>query len=298
MPDPRTTATLIVIATGLLWGLYWLPVRRLGDLGLPGAWGTLAIVAAAAVLLFPFALAASGRLRQADRIGLLSLALGGVAFVIYSAGLQTGRVATVILLFFLTPVWSTLLGRLLMGWPVTPLRLAALAAGFLGLALVLGGGGGAPLPRSPGEWLGLASGIVWALATTGIRARAGIGADPGPGASAFVFALGATLGALLLAPLLAPLPVWPADPARAGLWALAAGGLWWGLTIAGLTWAAARLDPARVGILLMAEVVVGAVSAAWLAGEALTPWVVSGGACVLLAGALEVWPRPGRRTRA
>ncbi len=59
-------------------------------------------------------------------------------------------------------------------------------------------------------------------------------------------------------------------------------------------WAAARLEPARVGILLMAEVLVGATSAALIAGEHLGPVELAGGALVLLAGVLEVWPQRSR----
>jgi drug/metabolite transporter (DMT)-like permease len=60
--------------------------------------------------------------------------------------------------------------------------------------------------------------------------------------------------------------------------------------MAGLMWAAARLEPARVGILLMAEVLVGVVSAALIAGEALGTLEILGGLLVLSAGVLEVWP--------
>lgn len=293
MTPARTApiATLLVVATGTLWGVYWLPVRRLGELGLAGTWGTAAIVAVAALALLPLAWRARARLSGADRIGLASVALGGAAFVLYSAGLLYGRVAIVVILFFLTPVWSTLIGRLLMGWPVTGTRLAALAAGTAGLLLVLGADGAMPLPRGLGEWLGLASGFLWSVATTGIRARS----DTGPGETAFVFALGGLAAALALAPFLDPAPATLAAPASALLWALAAGALWWGLSIAALMWAAARLEPARVGILLMAEVLVSAASAALLTGEGLAPAELAGGALVLLAGALEVWPERSPR---
>jgi drug/metabolite transporter (DMT)-like permease len=63
--------------------------------------------------------------------------------------------------------------------------------------------------------------------------------------------------------------------------------------MAALMWAAARLEPARVGILLMAEVLIGTVSAAVLAGEALGAVELIGGALVLAAGVLEVWPVRG-----
>jgi drug/metabolite transporter (DMT)-like permease len=262
-------------------------VRRLGELGLGGAWGTLAIVASAALLLLPFAVKARARLKRAHPVALASIALGGTAFVLYSVGLLYGRVAIVILLFFLTPVWSTLLARYVMGWPTPWLRLLAIAVGMAGLVLVLGADGGLPMPQGLGDWLGLASGFLWAVATTGIRARG----EGGPGESAFVFALGATVGAAVLAPVLAPLPaIDAATLLPAAGWSVAAGALWWGVSMAGLMWAAARLEPARVGILLMAEVLVGVVSAALIAGEALGTLEILGGLLVLSAGVLEVWP--------
>lgn len=302
MTQARTTAlaTAFVVGTGTLWGVYWLPVRRLGELGLPGAWGTLAIVAAAALLLAPFAWRARAHLIGANRIGLASIALGGVAFALYSIGFLYGRVAIITILFFLTPVWSTLIGRYVMGWPTSWMRIAALGAGIAGLTLILGAEGELPVPRTLGEWLGLISGLLWSVATTGIRAKS----DTGPVETAFVFALGAVAGTLLLAPLLAPLPAAASlGPLGAILgWALAAGGLWWGLSMLALMWATARLEPARVGILLMAEVLVGATSAALIAGEHLGPVELAGGALVLLAGALEVWPQrhpgPGSRDHA
>lgn len=290
MPADRTAlpATLIVVGTGALWGFYWLPVRQLAEYGLSGAWGTLAIVAAAVLLLSPFALAGRRRLAKSDPVALLSVALGGVAFTLYSVGFLYGRVAIIILLFFLTPVWSTLLGKYLMGWETPRLRLVAIAIGLTGLAVMLGAGGEVPIPDGTGEWLALASGILWSFATTGMRAKAALR----PGEASFVFAMGALFGALALSPLLDPSPadMTYAIALPAGGWALAAGGLWWGASMAGLMWAAPRLDPARVGILLMSEVLVGTASAALLAGERLSPFELIGGALVLVAGVLEVWP--------
>ncbi|UMA66023.1 hypothetical protein LVO79_06140 [Roseivivax marinus] len=115
MSDETRRASLIVVATGILWGLYWMPVRALSGAGLGGAWGTLAIVAAAALCLAPLVLARR-RLSGLDTGGVAATALGGAAFVLYSVGLVHGRVAVIILLFFLTPVWSVLIGRAL-GWP-------------------------------------------------------------------------------------------------------------------------------------------------------------------------------------
>lgn len=296
MHDERTatTASLFVIATGTLWGFYWLPVRRLADIGLSGAWGTLAVVATAALLLAPFAVRARHRLARSDRLGLASLALGGASFVLYSVGLVYGRVAIVILMFYLTPVWSTLIGRYVMAWPTPWLRLAAIAMGIAGLGLVLGAGGQSPVPHDLGDWLGFASGVFWAIASTGIRLRT----DTQPGESAFVFALGACAGAAVLAPILAPVPSIPIAALGPMFgWILAVGGIWWGLSMTLLMWATARLEPARVGILLMAEVLVGASSAAIFAGERLGAVELAGGAMIVSAGILEVWPIRGARGR-
>jgi drug/metabolite transporter (DMT)-like permease len=285
-PSHTTIASLVVLATGTLWGLYWLPVRRLDALGLSGAWGTFAICATAVLLLSPFAWRARAGLRRADRIGLASVALGGVAFMLYSVALLYGRVGIVVILFFLTPVWSTLIGRILMGWPVHGTRIAALIAGVTGLLLTLGASGDMPLPRGLGEWLGLISGILWSVATTGIRTRS----DTGAGETGFVFALGATASALIFAIVLAPVPPLTL-PVVTPVWIIATAALWWGVSMAALMWATARLEPARLGILLMAEVLVGAASAALIAGEHLGPLEVVGGAFVILAGVLEVAPQ-------
>lgn len=297
MHDGRTTrlASTIVAGTGALWGLYWFPVRRLAEIALPGAWGALAIVAVAAVLLAPLALRRRQELVDADPRALASVALGGAAFVLYSVGFVYGRVAIVILLFFLTPVWSTLIGRYVMGWHLPRSRVVAVAVGVAGLVVMLAGDGAVPVPRGPGEWLALLSGILWSIATTGIRTKSTLG----PSAAAFVFALGAVACSLLLAPLLEPLPlrIPRASVLPAIGWTLAAGGLWWGLSMAGLLWSAVRLEPARVGILLMTEVLVGAVSAAFLAGEYLGSWEIIGGALVLCASILELWPMLGGRSR-
>ncbi len=73
-------------------------------MGLAGAWGTLAITAAATLLLLPIAIRQGRNIAGRDRLALASVALGGAAFALYSIGFVYGRVAIIILLYFLTPV--------------------------------------------------------------------------------------------------------------------------------------------------------------------------------------------------
>ena len=282
-------ASLIVVCFGILWGFYWLPLRQIDALGLTGPWGTVAIMAVAVAVLAPWGWRGRRALRAAHPVAIASLVLGGCSLMFYSLGLLYGRVAIIVILFYLTPIWSTLIGRYLMGWPITRARVAALLAGITGLVVMLGGDGELPVPRGLGEWLGLASGFLWAVASIGIKVKA----TAGPAESTFLFAVGALGGGFILAPLVAPFPDIAALPDAKTVvgWVVFTAVLWWALSIVGLLWATTKLEPARVGILMISEVLVSVASAALIAGELLSPAELIGGALVLLAGVLEFLPR-------
>ncbi|SEO17310.1 hypothetical protein SAMN05216227_10569 [Pseudorhodobacter antarcticus] len=280
-------ASVIVLCVGVFWGVYWVPVRAIAALGLDGAWGTGAITLAAMLFLLPFVAGKTHVFRETGIVGVVSIALGGAAFALYSIGFLYGKVALVVLLWFFSPVWSVLIAKFVLRWQVPTLRLIAIGVGLVGLVIMLGGEGGVPVPRSLGEWMAFVGGLIWAGATAGMRLKSRVPPLP----AAFVFAAGASLTSFAFAPFLEPLPiVAAADAARMGITVLVTGGLWWGLSIAGLMWATLRLDPARVGILLMPEVIFGALTAAIFAGETLSASEMIGGGLVILCGMLEVWP--------
>ncbi|MFK7763001.1 MAG: DMT family transporter [Roseobacter sp.] len=278
-------ATAVVICTGVLWGFYWLPVRELTRFGMTGPWGTFAITFSASILMLPFAICLRKQFSKASSIAIASATIGGAAFALYSIGFVYGRVSIIILLFFLTPVWSTLIGRFIMGWQTPNMRIWAIIVGVSGLGVMLSADGTAPFPRNAGEWMALSSGILWSVATTGIKAEANLK----PIAATFVFACGASALSLIFALLLEPMPDAPIIGPVLSL-AFSTGGLWWCLSMLALMWAALKLEPARVGILLMAEVLVGALTSAIWAGEHLSKLELIGGALVICAGVLEVWP--------
>ncbi len=182
-----------------------------------------------------------------------------------------------------------------MGWHTPPMPMLAIAMGLLGLGVMLGAKGEWLIPRSAGEWMALLAGLLWSVATTGMRVKSALP----PVGAACIFALGASLMTLFLAPFLHRFPqqALAANPVGVATISLATGGAWWALSIACLMWATPRLEPARVGILLMAEVLIGAVSAALLAGETLSPLEIAGSGLVLLAGLLELWPKKPKAPR-
>jgi drug/metabolite transporter (DMT)-like permease len=280
-------ASVIVLCVGVFWGVYWMPVRAIAALGLDGAWGTGAITLAAMLFLLPFVAGKTHLVRDTGLVGVVSITLGGAAFALYSIGFLYGKVALVVLLWFFSPVWSVLIAKFILRWQVPKLRLVAIGVGLAGLFIMLGGEGSVPVPRSLGEWMAFIGGLIWAGATAGMRLKSRVPPLP----AAFVFALGATLTSFAVAPFLEPLPaIAGEDAVWVGITVLATGGLWWGLSIAGLMWATIRLDPARVGILLMPEVIFGALTAAIFAGETLSASEMIGGGLVILCGVLEVWP--------
>lgn len=295
METPRTIflASLTIVAFGMIWGLYWLPLRQIDALGVTGPWGTVAIMVVAVVVMAPWGWRGRRALRASHPLAIASLILGGCSLMFYSLGLLYGRVAIIVILFYLTPIWSTLIGRYLMGWPITRARILALLAGIAGLVLMLGADGEVPVPRGLGEWLGLTSGLMWAVASIGIKVQA----TAGPAESTFLFAVGALGGGLILAPLVAPFPDIAALPnlGTVAFWVVFCAVLWWALSIVGLLWATTKLEPARVGILMISEVLVSVASAALIAGEFLSPVELLGGTLVLVAGVLEFLPERKRR---
>lgn len=285
-------ASLTVTGVGALWGLYWIPLRALDRVARAGPWTTLVVLALACAVLAPAAWRARRQIRAGGRTAFASTALGGVSFALYSNGLLYGQVTVVILLFYLTPIWSTLIARYWLGRPVARRRYAAVVLGLAGIAMVLHGSyGGLPLPRTLGDWFGLASGILWAIASTGIHVHS----RTGPFETNFIFCAGALLSALVLALVLGlgtPPQIQPAYYAEAAGWALLIGVLWWAVSLTAFLWATQTLEPARVGILLMSEAVVGAISAVLFANELFTASMAIGTALVIIAGILETLPGP------
>ena len=45
--------SLAIVLGGALWGLFWLPVRAIGDIGLAGAWPGVVIYAGCMAMLLP-----------------------------------------------------------------------------------------------------------------------------------------------------------------------------------------------------------------------------------------------------
>jgi drug/metabolite transporter (DMT)-like permease len=269
------------------WGLFWLPLRFFEQSGLSPGWVTVSQFAVPAGLLSPLALwrCVGGR-RSGARLAMTGLFTGG-AVALYADSVLLTEVARALILFYVAPVWSTLLEITVMGQRLTRPRVMALVLGLAGLVIILGGHSGVPLPRNLGDALALMAGMVFALGTLQVRRAQ----DAETFENVFAFFLYGSVVALVMALLpvagMAALPSWAVlRPVLPWLVVAAVGFLipvtW------GLLWGSARMDPGRLAILLQLEAVIGIASAALLTAEPFGPVELLGTLLVIGAGVVDV----------
>lgn len=285
-----TSPAAVVAVAAVFWGLWWLPLRALDATGLGPAALNLWLYAVSAVALLPVLWARRGQVAAGGwplpaAAGLFALAILG-----WNGALQTGEVVRVTLLFYLAPVWGTVLGRLVLAEPIGPGRLVALVLG-LGGALVLLSEAWPPVPQALGDWLGLGSGLVFAGSATAAR----YGRVDGRVLTALAFLTAVPVAAATVAFVDEPV----VHPSAAALAPIALVSLLWLLPVTwALLWGAARLDPGRLALLMLLEVVAAAASAALLAGEPFGLREAAGCVLILAAGALEATGQVNRPRKA
>lgn len=278
--------SLALAAGAALWGLYWIPVRGIDQAGVTPFWNGPVIFGASALLFLPLVVLRRRHFAAHWHHTLLPGVLAGGAFALYIASLNLTDVVRAILLFYLSPVWSTVLGIVVLRERLTGNRVLGLLLAFSGLYVVLVVESGLPLPRNIGDWFALLSGMCWSIASVRLfqdGARYIV-----EKVTIFVFI------ALLLSLLLM---LWhdgglkgmpgSAELVRGWYWIALVAVLM--LPITYLTiWPATLLSPGRVGMLLMVEVIVGVASAALLAGETFGIREFVGALLVISAGVVEV----------
>ena len=272
--------SLAVAASGLIWGIWWLPLRQLESAGLAGNWANVAVYALAAALTAPLALAArrgkSGQRRDLLIIGLLS----GASLILWNYALLTGNIVRVTLLFDLAPVWCTALSLIVFKEPVRAVRLLTIVGGLAGAAVLVGIEKGALAPLSPADGLALLSSLLFAGMTVYIRKT---GTGVGGWEKTFVTATIAALIALLAVTVLPAVPAPSLAIVVAAFPALLLCMIWQVALLSLFMWGSAYLESGRVAIYLLLEVVGAVVSASLLTDDPFG-WR-EGIGCLLIVGA-------------
>lgn len=286
-------AKLACAYAGIVWGLFWIPLRAMDEAGITGAWSTAMFYIVPVVILMPMLL---WRWRQLIAGGVnlhITGMISGFSLVLYANALIHTEVVHAMLLYYLTPIWSTLLARVWLKESITGIRIVAIVLGISGILVIFGIDTGLPWPKNIGDWMGLASGMLWAVAAVRLRDDK---KNKAPEHTLVYFFWGA-VAAVALA--LIPYAGAQAAPSMD----VVSGNLYWLVPVImvivipsgfAVFWGTPLLSPGLVGLLFMTEISVGAATAALWAGEPFGVREVIGIVLITAAGLVESIPLPGR----
>lgn len=285
---PRATAgwaPLALLTAATTWGLIWYPYRVLEEHGLSGSQSSLLTYMLGLPVLLWLARNQDWRGAPGQRVWLLATALtAGWTNLSYVLAVLHGEVMRVMLLFYLAPLWTVFFARLLLNERTGLRGLIVMALALLGAVIMLDRDGSLPLPASAAEWLGLSSGIGFALSNVLTRKVRAVSIET---RSLWVF-----VGVALMAGMATSLENGVSASFRAVLlpdWAMMAG-IALTLVLATLTvqYGLARVSANRAIVILLFELVVAALSSHFLAGESmqLRDWL--GGALIVTATLFSV----------
>ena len=288
LPDPTRRAVALLFFSATLWGLSWWPLKQFAALGLAGASLSLLSYGPVGLLGLPLLWRERAAWRtQSGRLLWLGL-VGGSANVAFVTALMQGEVVRVMLLFYLSPVWSVLGGRLFLGEAIGRRRVLAVALALGGLGVVLGGSALMDHALSVTDGLALMAGMAFAGNNLLARATPGV---PMASKTVAVF-LGGTVAAALMLAWQAPMPVWGEFSVGTLMGVLAYGVVWLGLAMVTWQYGVTHLETGRAAVILVTELVVAVSSSVLMGEEQLVPRMVLGALLIGAAALLEATDSP------
>jgi len=302
-PTQRATrrAALALVFNAFVWGTSWWPLRRLQEAGLHPLWATTIIFTLASLAIAIARPRACMQVATTPALWLL-VAAAGLTNATFNWAIVIGDVVRVVLLFYLMPLWTVLLARVVLGERLTKAAALRIGLGAIGAAIVLWPSAASdsaangfadllPLPRSLADWLGVVGGFSFAFNNVMLRREAN---RPEEGRSLAMF-LGGAVVAAALAAFLTSTGAAVAPPAPAWPWLALTGALTL-VFLAGnlsLQYGAARLPANRTAVVMLTEVVFASLSAVALGGGMLTASLAVGGAFIVASAVLAA-REPGR----
>ncbi len=272
---------LALLAGATLWGVVWYPMRLLEGAGLSGLWLTAYLYLACTVAGSLLAWRHRHWFRRRPLLLACIAISAGWTNLAFILAILDGNIMRVLFLFYLSPVWAVVLG-----WLFLKEHINRYAIGILALALI----GGAMMLRQPGEpwpwptnvtdWLALSSGFAFAVSNIFIRYGKEI---PVP-LKSFSSWIGVTLVASTFILILQPAVPRVELDVYAGIVVLALFGLL-AMTLL-VQFGVSNMPVHRSAIILLFELVAGAISQQLLTNETMTLIEWGGGGLVVAAAAL------------
>ena len=268
----------------LAWGVIWYPYRLMAEAGVSGVASSFYTYLIATVLgAIVFAKYWRGFFAQPISIIWLGLAAGW-ANMSYVIAVIDGEVMRIMLLFYLSPLWTLLLARFWLKESISKLGFISIFIALVGAYIMLAGPFSAvknhwPIPQNQAEWLALTSGMAFAIANVITRKSSHLSIR----AKSFAVWIGVMGAALILAPFVGvnfPAPSffsvnnWLAMSLIAVFLMAATILVQFGVT---------QLTAIRSSVLFLFELVVAAIASYYLAHEvmSLNEWI--GGSLIIIA---------------
>jgi drug/metabolite transporter (DMT)-like permease len=268
---------LALMFNALVWGTSWWPFRRLESHALHPLWTTVIVYLLAAAVIGVLRPRAFVQVATTPALWVLMLA-SGITNAAFNWGVVIGDVVRVVLLFYLMPLWTVLLARLLLHEPLTAAAGVRVAMALGGALIVLRPAGGVlSLPSSLADWQGVLGGF----------------SIPEESRALAMFVGGVLVAGTLAITLASQAAIaWPPLPAPG--WtaiALALATLFL-LSNLALQYGASRLPANVTAVVMLSEVVFASASAIALGGGRLTLPVVLGGGLIVGAALLSARSAP------
>lgn len=270
--------TLALLFAASFWGAVWYPLRLLEANGLLGTWQTIASFTAAALILSPFVWQKMNAWRlNPYRLLALALVVGWTNAGFMLAMLE-GEVVRVLLLFYLSPLWTALFGRWLLGEHWTRKTFLMLGLGLSGALITLWDPGLHHESFGDADILALSSGMSFALANVLNRKIDNIPID--------IKALSAIFGSVVVGIILVGIMAIPMPEVSVSVWLSAAALGIFGFLLAtqAVTYGVTHMPAQRSSVIMLMEIVVGALSAWWLADSIIGQQEMFGGLLIVSAG--------------
>ncbi|MGB2832215.1 MAG: DMT family transporter [Methylotenera sp.] len=265
----------------LCWGVIWYPYRLMAEAGVSGvasSFYTYLLTILLGCLLF--ARHWRGTFSQPKSILWLSM-VAGWTNMSYVLAVIDGEVMRVMLLFYLSPIWTLILAHFWLKEKTHITGYVAIAVSLVGAFIMLYDPklGGLPLPKNTAEWLALSSGIGFSLTNVITRKSSHLSLA----AKSFSVWVGVIVVAALFMPFVDGAFTSPG---------IFTGTNWLVMGIIALLLMAAtlfvqygvtRIEATRASILFLFELVVAAIASYYLANEHMTTSEWVGGAFIVLA---------------
>lgn len=276
------TLSLLLFISASFWGVYWYPIREIGNHGVDGAWSVVLFNACPLIVLLPLFFWRFKHIRPHLKHASISAIFIGLGLATYAIGLVFAPVVRVTMLFYLTPIWSTLIGVLWLSETLTKGRIIAIGLGLFGIVLLLYKTEQTGQPLNIGDVFAFASGIFWSIGAATLKRFPDTSTLAITTLQFAVTAITAVFFSLVL--FNAPAPELETIKSAFGI-ALVTSILILLPSVVLIFEISKVLYPGRVGILMMSEVIVAIISASFFLPDEQLSIVQWAGAIAILAAA-------------